>query len=86
MVRKVFDSNTYQGVNLRHSDTSHMMANKVNKLLDKLSDSMDNRFRNVGSRILSDTKIVNFQQWHDPEKSAGEYLKAACNNLMYNFF
>ncbi|ROI96431.1 Zinc finger protein 862 [Anabarilius grahami] len=69
MLRKVLDSNTYMGVNLRHSDTSHMMANK-DKLLDKLSDSMDNRFGDVGSGILSDTKIVSFQQWPDPENSA----------------
>lgn len=54
MLRKVLDSNTYMGVNLRHSDTSHMMANK-DKLLDKLSDSMDNRFGDVGSGILTDT-------------------------------
>ncbi len=70
MLRKVLDSNTYMGVNLRPSDTSHMMASK-DKLLDKLSDSMDNRFGDVGSGILSDTKIVSFQQWPDPENSAG---------------
>ncbi|XP_052401354.1 zinc finger protein 862-like [Carassius gibelio] len=69
MLRKVLDSNNYMGVNLRHSDTSHMMANK-DKLLDKLSDCMDNRFGDVGSGILSDTKIVSFQQWPDPENSA----------------
>ncbi|XP_073667564.1 zinc finger protein 862-like [Paramisgurnus dabryanus] len=69
MLRKVLDSNTYQGVNLRPSDTSHMMANK-DKLLDKLSDSMDNRFGDVGSGILNDSKIVSFQQWPDPENSA----------------
>ncbi|CAM4529879.1 unnamed protein product [Leuciscus chuanchicus] len=64
MLRKVLDSNTYQGVNLRH-----MMANK-DKLLDKLSDSMDNRFGDAGSGILSNTNIVSFQQWPDPENSA----------------
>ncbi|XP_073714184.1 zinc finger protein 862-like [Misgurnus anguillicaudatus] len=46
-----------------------MMANK-DKLLDKLSDSMDNRFGDVGSGILNDSKIVSFQQWPDPENSA----------------
>lgn len=47
-----------------------MMANK-DKLLDKLSESMDNRFSDVGSRILSNTKIMMFQQWPDPENTAG---------------
>ncbi len=70
MLSKVLDSNSYQGVSLSHSDTSQMMANK-DKLLDKLSESMDNRFSDVGSGILSNTKIVSFQQWPDPENNAG---------------
>lgn len=68
MLRKVLDSNSYQGVNLSHSDTSQMMTNK-DKLLDKLSESMDNRFSDVGSGILSNMKIVSFQQWPDPENN-----------------
>ncbi|XP_059201277.1 zinc finger protein 862-like [Centropristis striata] len=62
MLSKVLDSTSYEGVRLSHSDTSQMMANK-DKLLDKLSESMDNRFSDVGSGILSNTKIVSFQQW-----------------------
>jgi len=62
-----------------------MMASK-DKLLDKLSESMDNRFGDVGSGILCDTKIVSFQQWPDPKNSAGKQLNATCNNLMYILF
>lgn len=70
MLRAALDSNTYQGVNLSHKDTSHMMSNK-DTLVDKLSDSMNHRFGDVRSGILSATRIVSFQQWPDPENSAG---------------
>ena len=73
MLSKVLDSNSYQGVRLSHSNTSQMMANK-DKLLDKLSESMDNRFSDVGSGILSNTKIVSFQQWPNPENNARKHL------------
>ncbi|KAA0711976.1 hypothetical protein E1301_Tti012717 [Triplophysa tibetana] len=36
----------------------------------QFENCMDNRFGDVGSGILSDTKIVSFQQWPDPENSA----------------
>ncbi|CAL8262201.1 unnamed protein product [Merluccius merluccius] len=71
MLSKVLDSNSYEVVRLSHSDTSQMMANK-DKLLDKLSESMDNRFSDVGSGILSNTKIVSFQQWPN-EYSADQW-------------
>ncbi|XP_061745138.1 zinc finger protein 862-like isoform X1 [Nerophis ophidion] len=70
MLSKVLDSNSYQGVRRSHSDSSQLMANK-DKVLDKLSESMDNRFSDVGSGILSNTKIESFQQWPNPENNAG---------------
>lgn len=73
MLSKVLDSNSYQGVRLSDSDTGQMMANK-DKLMDKLSESMDNRFSDVGSGILSNTKIVSFQQWPNENNTGSKHL------------
>ncbi|KAK0140288.1 Zinc finger protein 862 [Merluccius polli] len=82
MLSKALDSNSYEGVRLSHGDTSQMMANK-DTLLDKLSESMDNRFSDVRSGILSNTKIVSFQQW--PNEYSADFGDSEVERLIDHF-
>lgn len=68
------NNNSYEGISLTSSDSQTLIASRV-KLLDRVVESMTDRFQDVGVGVLCATKLVNFANWPESGDAAAGVFK-----------
>ncbi|KAK5616505.1 hypothetical protein CRENBAI_009393 [Crenichthys baileyi] len=69
MLKKVLGTNQYESVSLKPCD-DHFLNQSKDHLIDLLSITMDNRFRDMSHGILSAMRITNFRYWPEADRNA----------------
>lgn len=66
---KATKGNCYQGVALSQGDNKTVAASQAN-LIERLVESMTNRFQDASVGVLCATKLVDFKNWPESGEAA----------------
>ena len=63
-------ANRYEGISLARGDSKTLVTSQ-DKMLDRLVDSMTDRFQDASVGVLCATKLVSFTNWPESGHAAG---------------
>lgn len=67
-------ANSYEGISLTRGDSKTLVTSQ-DKMLDRLVESMTDRFQDASVGILCATKLVSFTNWPESgDAAAGWFL------------